>query len=93
MCHERGIISFSSLLFCFRSADFLSVGLFTLGAWEPVPGYGVVFTLWVPDMCDCVHSYTLSDSILEHELSSEKKAVDCPELTKIVCKEGPGAHF
>ena len=39
MCHERGIISFSSLLFCFRSADFLSVGLFTLGAWEPQPGY------------------------------------------------------
>ena len=39
MCHERGIISFSSLLFCFRRADFLSVELFTLGAREPVPGY------------------------------------------------------
>ena len=54
---------------------------------------GVVLTLWVPDICDCVHSYALSDSILKHELSSENKAVDCPELTKIVCKEGPGAHF
>ena len=54
---------------------------------------GVVFTLWVPDICDCVHSYALSDSILKHELSSENKAVECPELTKIVCKEGPGAHF
>ena len=54
---------------------------------------GVVFTLWVPDICDCVHSYALSDSILKHELSSENKAVDCPELTKIVCTEGSGTHF
>ena len=54
---------------------------------------GVVLTLWVPDICDSVHSYALSDSILKHELSSENKAVDCPELTKIVCRGGPGAHF
>ena len=54
---------------------------------------GVVFTLWVPDICDCVHSYALSDSILKHELSSENKAVDCPELTKIVCTEGSGTPF
>ena len=39
MCHESDIVSFSSLLFCFRSADFLSVELFTLDAREPVPGY------------------------------------------------------
>ena len=97
MCHERGIISFSSLLFCFRSADFFSVGLFTLGAWEPLPGYRHKTVLCshfeYPILCDCVHSYALSDSILKHELSSENKAVECPELTKIVCKEGPGAHF
>ena len=97
MCHERGIISFSSLLFCFRSADFFSVGLFTLGAWEPLPGYRHKTVLCshfeYPILCDCVHSYALSDSILKHELSSENKAVDCPELTKIVCTEGSGTHF
>ena len=26
-------------------------------------------------------------------LSSENKAVDCPELTNIVCTQGAGAHF
>ena len=28
-----------------------------------------------------------------HELSSNNKAVDCPELTKIVCRQGPSSHF
>jgi len=37
--------------------------------------------------------FSLSDAILKHEPSSENKAVDCPELTKIVCSQGPGAHF
>ena len=32
-------------------------------------------------------------AILKHSLSSENKAVDCPEPTKIVCTQGPGAHF
>ena len=54
VCHERGNISFSSLLFCFRSADFLSVGLSTClfsgtSAWVPAQNV-IVFTLWVPDM-------------------------------------------
>ena len=68
MCHVRGIISFSSLLFCFRSADFLSVELFTLGAREQVPGYRHIVL--------CSHfeylyrvtvqnSYALSDVILK----------------------------
>ena len=39
MCHESGNTSFYSLLFCFRSADFLSVGLSTLAARESVSGY------------------------------------------------------
>ena len=33
------------------------------------------------------------DAIMEDELSTENKAVDCPDLTKIVCTQGPGAHF
>ena len=37
--------------------------------------------------------FTLSDAIFKHELSSENKAVDCPELTKIVYTQGPGVHF
>ena len=37
--------------------------------------------------------FTLSDATLKYELSSENKAVDCGELTKIVCTQGPNAHF
>ena len=33
------------------------------------------------------------DAIMEDELSIENKAVDCPDLTKIACTQGPGAHF
>ena len=57
MCHEKGIISFSSLLFFFRRADFLSVELFTLGAREPVLGYRHIELcshFEYPILCDCV---------------------------------------
>ena len=37
--------------------------------------------------------FALSDAILKHELSTENKAVDCPDLTKIGCTSGLGAHF
>ena len=40
-----------------------------------------------------MYQFALSDTILKHVLSSENKAVDCLELTKIVCTLGPGAHF
>ena len=30
---------------------------------------------------------------LKHGLSTENKAVDCPDLIKIVCTQGLGAHF
>ena len=33
-----------------------------------------------------------SDAILQYELSTENKAVDCQELTKIMCTQGAGAH-
>ena len=33
-----------------------------------------------------------SDAILKYEFSTENKAVNCPERTKIVCAQGPGAH-
>ena len=33
------------------------------------------------------------DAIMKDELSTENKAVDCPDLTKIACTQGPGAHF
>ena len=62
--------------------------------WVPAQN-GVVFTLWVPDMWLCTYllHFALSDAILKHELSSENKAVDYPELTKIAWTQGPGAHF
>ena len=37
--------------------------------------------------------FALSDAILKNELSAENTAVDCPDLTKIVCTAVLGAHF
>ena len=37
--------------------------------------------------------FALSDATLKYELSSKNKAVDCTKLTKIVCTQGPSAHF
>ena len=70
----------------------LCKGLSTLGALEPVPSYRHIMVLcshFENPICDCVHSYSIS----KHELSSENKAVDCPQLTKIVCMLRLGAHF
>ena len=71
----------------------------TLGAQELVPEFLRKMALcshFEYPICDCVHSYSMhfapSDAILKHEPSSENKAVDCPELTKIVFSQGPGAH-
>ena len=33
------------------------------------------------------------DAIMEDELSTENKAVDCPDLTKITYTQGPGAAY
>ena len=33
------------------------------------------------------------DAIMEDELSIVNTAVDCPDLTKIACTPGLGAHF
>ena len=48
---------------------------------------GVVFSLWVPDiwLCTQLLHFALSAAIFKHELSTENKAVDCPQLTKNVC--------
>ena len=55
---------------------------------------GVVFTLWVPDMWLSIYllHFAPSDAILKYELSTENKAVDCQERTKVVCTQGAGAH-
>ena len=46
---------------------------------------------------DCVHSYSILPCQMplwnNYELSSKNKAVDCTKLTKIVCTQGPSAHF
>ena len=46
---------------------------------------------------DCVHSYSILPCQMplwnNYELSSKNKAVDCTELTKIVCTQVPSAHF
>ena len=75
------------------------LGLSRLCAQEPVPGYQhkmVLCSHFEYPICDCIYSYSISPcqtSILKHELGSENKAVDCLELTKIVCRQGPSAYF
>ena len=74
-------------------------GLFILGAREPVPRYRhkmVLCSHFEFPICDLQRSlsyFAVADAFLKPELDSEKKAVDFPELTKIVCTHGPGAHF
>ena len=84
------------------------MGLSALDSREPVPGYRhkmVLCSHFEYQICDCVITLSKSyvtvyivtsfrlDAILKHELSTKNKAVDCPDLTKIVCTQGPSAHF
>ena len=68
-CHERGNISFSSLFFCFRSADFLSVGLSTCwcsgtSARVPAQKLMVLCSHFEYPICD-LH-FALSGATLKH---------------------------
>lgn len=66
------------------------MGLSTLGAREPVPGYRQKMALCSHlgyQICKCVDSYSgdfaaLLDATLKHELNSKYKAVDCPSTNK-----------
>ena len=71
------------------------LGLSRLCAQEPVPGYQhkmVLCSHFEYPIYDGIHGYSISPCQTSI-FGSENKAVDCLELTKIVCRQGPSVYF